>query len=289
MADRNWKEYNQQLIKRGEFYINPRFLETWLEETKQMNAGKIGQPYLYPNSMIEFLAVLHAKNFDYRSLEGIIRGISNITLRFPVISYAQICRRINGLEVSFEVAEENLIVAGDGSGEKSSKRGGWMREKWKIRKGWIKVVILGTTDGRIVDVRIGAETLSETSAVRGMLRSNHKKIRKVILDGAHDGRKTFNLCEEYSMETAIKIRKNANVRALGSPMRRREVLLYKKLGYDKWAKVKQYGLRWPASEGIFSAVTRIFGDSVSAKKKRNMYHEAKIKYWAYNKLKEIKS
>ena len=26
---RNWKEYNQKLVKRGEFYINPKFLETW--------------------------------------------------------------------------------------------------------------------------------------------------------------------------------------------------------------------------------------------------------------------
>ena len=59
---RVWSEYNQQLIKRGEFYINPKFLETWLDELKEMNSGKIGQPYLYPNSMLEFLAVLHASS-----------------------------------------------------------------------------------------------------------------------------------------------------------------------------------------------------------------------------------
>ena len=253
-----------------------------------MNAGKIGQPYLYPNSMVEFLAVLHARNFDYRSLEGIISGIAKITLPFPVISYTQICRRLNSLEVSFEATEENLIVAVDGSGEKSSKRGGWMREKWKVRKGWIKVVIMGNTKGDVIDIRVGPETLNEKKAARGMIRSNHKVIKKIIMDGYHDCRETFNLCEQYKIETAIKIRKNANIRALGSPRRRKEVLLYKKLGYEKWVKEKQYGLRWPSSEGIFSDVTRIFGDSLSSTKKRNMYHEAKIKYWAYNKLKEIK-
>ena len=45
---RNWKEYNQKLVNRGEYYINPRFLETWLDEIKEMNAGKIGNPYLSP-------------------------------------------------------------------------------------------------------------------------------------------------------------------------------------------------------------------------------------------------
>ena len=82
--NRNWKEYNAKLIKRGEYYINPRFLETWLEETKEANFGKVGEPFLYPNSLIEFLAVLKSKGFDYRALEGIIRALSKRLNNFPV-------------------------------------------------------------------------------------------------------------------------------------------------------------------------------------------------------------
>ena len=82
---RNWKEYNAKLVTRGEFYINPRFLETWLTETTALNVGKVGQPFLYPNSMIEFLGILHAKGFDYRSLEGIMRVLSKRLGNFPVI------------------------------------------------------------------------------------------------------------------------------------------------------------------------------------------------------------
>lgn len=284
---RNWKEYNQKLVKRGEFYINPAFLETWNEETKQMNAGKIGQPYLYPTSMIEFLAVLHAKNFDYRALEGVVQGIAKITLPFPVISYSQICRRINTLEVSFESVEENLVVAIDGSGEKVTNRGEWMRQKWKVRRGWIKVVIMGRTDGKIVDIRVGNENLDERKAARGMIRKNHKKIDKVIMDGFHDCRETFNLCERYNLDTAIKVRKNASTKAKCSPRRKKEVIEYQELGHDEWVKEKGYGMRWPASEGIFSADKRIFGEVVRATKKRNMYKEIRLKFWAYNKLLEV--
>jgi hypothetical protein len=289
---RNWQEYNEELVLRGEFYFNPAFLETWSEEIRQMNAGKVGEPYLYPASMIEFLGTLHAKNFDFRALEGFMRTLSKMNGNFPVIDYSTICRRVNKLDIDFEIDEENLIVAIDGSGEKSSKRGGWMREKWKVKKGWIKVVIMGTKNKKgkkvVVDIRVGNEDLDERAASRGMLRDSSKKIDKAIMDGLHDCRDTFNLCEKEKIETAIKIRKGASRRARGSPRRRKEVMKYQELGHKKWVKEVGYGARWPLSEGIFSAVTRIFGDSVSSTKKRNMYHEAKLKYWAYNRLQNIK-
>mgnify|MGYP001614707832 CR=1 FL=1 len=288
MKERNWPDYNEKLIKRGVYYINPKFLENWNEEVRQMNAGKIGNPYFYPKSMIEFLAILHCKGNDYRTCEGIIEGISeNYKFEFPVISYTQICRRVNTLEINFQINEENLIIAGDGSGEKSTKRGGWMREKWKVRKGWIKVVILGTPEGKVVDIRVGTEALDERASVRGMIKNNHKKIKKIILDGLHDCRKTFDLCEKYKIETAIKIRKNAQSKAKGSPRRKQEVIFYQSKEYKQWVKEKEYGLRWPASEGIFSKQKTIFGEYVAAKKKRNMYHEVKLKFWAVNKLNEI--
>ena len=285
---RDWKEYNQKLIRRGTYYINPKFLESWNKEIKQMNARKVGNPYLYPKSMIEFLAILHCKGNDYRTCEGILTAISeNYKFEFPVISYTQICRRVNSLEISFEIDEKNLIVAGDGSGEKSTKRGGWMREKWKVKKGWIKVVILGTPDGKIVDIRVGTEALDERASVRGMIKDNHKKISKIILDGLHDCRKTFDLCEKYKIETAIKIRKNAQTKAKGSPRRKKEVIFYQSMEHKQWVKEKEYGLRWPASEGIFSRQKTIFGEYVAAKMKRNMYHEVKLKFWAVNKLNDI--
>jgi len=147
---RDWKTYNSQLVKRGEFFINPSFLETWLDEVKEMNVGKVGQPYLYPPSLITFLAVLYAKGFDYRSLQGIVQVLSNHFGPFPVISFSQIRRRILKLKPKFLAKGKNLIVAADGTGIKVSNRGEWMREKWRVRRGWIKVVILGDVNGDIV-------------------------------------------------------------------------------------------------------------------------------------------
>lgn len=290
---RVWKEYNQELIMRGYFYFNPEFLSKWNEEIKQMNARKVGEPYLYPESMIKFLAVLHCKGFDYRALEGFMKFLSECCkFQFPVISYSQICRRVNALGIEFKVLEEDmkdyLEVGVDGSGEKSTKRGGWMREKWKVKKGWIKVIIMGCKNKKdkkyVIDIRVGTETLNERAVAREMIKKNHNNIGKLDADGLHDCKATFNLCNKYDIPTAIKIRKNAQTKAKGSPRRKEEVKIYKSMPHEEWVREKDYGNRWPITEGIFSGSKRIFGEYVSATKKKNMYHEVKLKFWAYNQL-----
>lgn len=230
--NRNWKEYNKELIMRGYVYINPAFLEKWNEEIGQMNAGKVGEPYLYPEPMIKFLAVLHRKGFDYRALEGLMKALSkNYKFRFPVISYSQICRRINALKIDFKVLEEDmrdyLEVGVDGSGEKSTKRGGWMREKWKVKKGWVKVIIMGCKNKKdkkyVIDIRVGNENLNERKTAREMIRKNHENIGKFDAAGLHDCKATFNLYNKYDIPTAIKIRKNASVKTKKSSRRKEEI------------------------------------------------------------------
>ena len=289
---RNWKETNQKYIMRGYFYFNPAFLLVWIEEIKKMNAGKVGQPYLYPESMIKFLAVLHCK-FDFRGLEGFMKWLSeNYKYQFPVIAYSQICRRYNKLNVDFKVLEEDmkefLIVGADGSGEKSTKRGGWMREVWKVRKGWIKVVIMGAKNKKdkkyVIDIRVGNEKMDERASTRGMIRKNHKNIGQFLGDGLHDNQDTFDLCEKYKIPTGIKLRDDCSTKCTKSSRRKKEVRIYKGMPYKEWSREKGYGHRWPVTEGIFSGNKRVLGEYVSAVKKRNMYHEVKVKFWTYNQI-----
>src|SRR3989344_1723891 len=228
---RDWKETNEKYVQIGYFYFNPAFLLTWNDELKQMNKGKIGQPYLYPESMIKFLAVLHCK-FDFRGLEGFMRWLSeNYKFQFPIIDYSQICRRYNKLEVNFKILEEDmkdyLLVGVDGSGEKSTKRGGWMREQWKVKKGWVKVVIMGGENKKgkkyTIDIRVGNENLDERSATRGMIRKNHKNIGQFFGDGLHDNQDTFDLCDKYDIPTSIKMRDDCSTKNTKSSRRKQEV------------------------------------------------------------------
>ncbi len=292
--NRNWKETNERYVQIGYFFFNPEFLLIWNDELARMNVGKIGQPYLYPESMIKFLAILHCK-FDFRGLEGFMRWLSeNYKFKFPVIDYSQICRRYNRLGIDFNILEEDmkdyLNVGVDGSGEKSTKRGGWMREKWKVKKGWIKVVIMGCKNKQnkkyVIDIRVGNENLDERGVAREMVRKNNKNIGVLFGDGLHENEAMFDLCEKHNISTAIKLRENCSTKTK-SPRRKKEVRIYKSMPYEEWSREKNYGQRWPITEGIFSGCKRVFGEYVSATKKRNMYHEVKVKFWAYNLLQGI--
>jgi hypothetical protein len=281
---RDWEVYNKKLVKRGEFYMNPRFLDSWLDEVKMINVGKVGQPYLYPPSMIEFGAVLHAKRFDYRAIEGILRALSKNTCNFPVICFSQIRRRINQMDVNFLPKSASLVVGIDGSGMKSSTRGEWLRQKYAIRRGWIKVILMGDVEGNIVDVIVGNEHLSEQNHARKLITKHRKHVQKVLLDGLHDSKKTFQTCKKTRVIPVIKIRKNARPKGLGP--RAKAVREYQITTHKKWVKKTGYGYRWPATEGIFSSTKRIFGEEVTSHHKRNQYHEAKIKFWAYQKIRD---
>jgi hypothetical protein len=289
---RDWKRYNEELVMRGYFYINPIFLETWNDEISKMNAGKVGQPYLYPNSMIEFLAVLSPK-YDVRALEGIMRAISKEYCNFPAISYSQINRRINGLDLTFSVDNNNIVfddfVGCDGTGIKVSNRGEWMRHKWQVRRGWIKVVTLANKNGKIIDVSVGTETMDENFAFRRMLKLHANSISTTYNDGFYDTKANFELCKQLKIKPVIKIRKNASSNANGSMFRKEHVQEYKKLGYKKWRDKNHYGNRWLCTEVLYSAIKRMEGEYVRATKKENMFHEAKMKFWIYNKIKEATS
>jgi hypothetical protein len=276
---RDWKVYNEELVQRGEFYVNPRFLETWLVEVKDLNEWKVGQPYVYPPSMIEFLAVLHARGFDYRSLEGIMRAFARRIAPFPVISFSQIRRRVLALNLTFSLKADNLVVGGDGTGLKMTNRGEYRTEKYADHRGWIKVVILGDVKGNIVDIIVGNDDLNEPQAVRDMVQEHHEHIDKCLLDGLHDINETFDLCDKHDITPVINIRSNASPAGLGA--RPRAVREYQSQSYQEWARKHGYGFRWPATEGIFSAEKRMFGEELTSHTKENMHREAKLKFWAY--------
>lgn len=285
---RDWKTYNQQLIKRGEFYLNTSFLETWREELKVMNAGKVGQPFLYPESMIRFLISLW-QVFPFRTLEGVLWALSKKFLDFPVICFSQIRRRILAFQPTFKPKKKKLFSAADGTGLRVGNNGEWLREHYDgPTNGWIKVVILGDTEGNIIDIRIGDEKTNENIEAREMINVNAEYLDKFSGDGLYDTKENFALLKHLGIEPVIKIRQNASgTHANGCMPRKKEVLLYKELGYKDWAKKKEYGKRWVATEGIFSAVKRMYGESVRSHCKENMYREGILKFWAYQAVKDF--
>ena len=285
---RDWISYNERMIKKGEWFFDFTFLESIGNELEEMNKCKVGKPYKYSNSFIEFEAKLQPY-FDYRSIQGICIALQEKIADFPVNNYSNACRRINDLSLSLPNVDfdKPIYVGNDGSGIKVSNRGEWMRQKWQVRRGWIKAVItLDVERKKILDIDVFEKGDSEPDIYERHIKRLIKKgakIKKACADGAHDKRKLFNALEKYKIEQAIKIRSNASTKARGSISRAREVRRFKALGYEKWVKEKSYGMRW-ATEAKFSCVKRKFGEYVRSTKKNNMIEEARRKFVLYERM-----
>ena len=58
---RNHKEYQAELLKRYEIYLDLEWVDSWEDELIEMNKGKKGAPFEFPNSMIEFQSLFVEK------------------------------------------------------------------------------------------------------------------------------------------------------------------------------------------------------------------------------------
>jgi rRNA pseudouridine-1189 N-methylase Emg1 (Nep1/Mra1 family) len=96
-------------------------------------------------------------------------------------------------------------------------------------------------------------------------------------------RRSFNLLDDLNLEPAINIRKNASIiKSKVCPLRRDEVVLIKKLGYDRWKQLKDTGRRW-ITEIVFSSL-RVLGEDLLSKKFKAQKIEAGLKIMLYNKF-----
>lgn len=291
--NRDWRKENEKGVVKGEFLFDLDFVESWDKELKDMNDGKRGAPFLFPESFIEWLAVL-SQWISNRGLQGVTRRFQLYGLIPKEADYSTISIRVNKIDTSFELPKEgNISVSTDGSGMKMSNRGDYKKTKYGDgKKKFLKVTISADPYKKKlldIDVSIDGEGNSEPEVAMSHLKKLIEQgfdIKKFFGDGSFDVHDLFDLLDKHMIASAIKIRKNASLdeEGKGSWRRRQEVLKYRKKGYQKWAKEKEYGRRWTGTEGIFSAVKGIFGEETRSKNIDNMIHEVKRKFWAYDKI-----
>ena len=106
-VNKSWHDYNESLIERGRVLIDVTFLKSSNKEIKKMNNDKVGAPFQYPDSYIQFLAFLKIGfKIPYRMVQGIVRGLSDY-VRIEEMHFTHIRRRMirlkpSVLEMDFE-------------------------------------------------------------------------------------------------------------------------------------------------------------------------------------------
>jgi hypothetical protein len=297
--NKSWHDYNESLIERGRVLMDVGFLKSWNKEIVKMNKGKVGAPFEYSNSYIHFLAFIKTGfKIAYRTVQGIVRGLSEY-IKIEEMHFTHIRRRIQNIRPSVEnlgFEEEHndddnsdklmtLIV--DASGLTISKKGDYIEEKWILeKKEFVKLhIAVDEKSKKIVSFRITKGDVHDSKKFCPLVKeaAQNYNIDRVYADKAHDNRRSFNLLDGLNIEPAINIRKNASIKTKGCLLRRDEVLLIKKLGYDGWRQLKDTGRRWIA-EIVFSSIKRVFGEDLLSKKFKAQKVEAGLKVMLYNRF-----
>jgi len=283
---RNWREYNESLVRRGEILLDFSVLDEWKEELGKMNEGKEGARFEYPEPFMRLLAYLHVFfHLPYRQEEGFVKALSKHIDGLKAPDWSSIHKRVNRMD--FELVgvktDQPISIAIDSSGIKVSNSGDWIRKKWKVKKGYLKIhLAVDPSSKECVSIEVTKEDVHDNKEFKPLVEDAMSKnnIERVYGDGAYDAKANFNLLDANGIDAAIKVRKNAVPKAKGSYTRKLAVMEQQK-DFDAWKEEKCYGDRWSV-EGAFSAIKRIFGEYVSAKEFVNMAKEMTIKASLYN-------
>jgi hypothetical protein len=282
----NWKEYNEKLVKRGEILFSTEFIENWKKELNSMNEKKRGHPYEYPNSYMQFLiSIRYYCHLDYRTLEGFCRNLSRI-LGIPVPDHSTIHKRF--LKMDFNppaLNSEEIVIAVDSTGIKVYNRGEWMREKYRKRRGWIKIhFAVDVETKQVIAYEVTDEQIHDNGKFKDLVEKSEERarVKRVLADKAYDSYDNFEFLQSRNIGPAIPVRKGA-IDVLKHP---RSEEARKQRDFDRWKKEKEYGLRWMV-ETAYSVFKRYFGEFVSTKKWDYMLREIAAKVWIYNSLRAI--
>jgi hypothetical protein len=280
----NWPRYNKSMVRRGEVVLDFDVIKNWDNELDKINDGMEGASYRYPNSFVQLLGYMRAYfHLPYRQTEGVVRAHAGKEIP-SIPDYSTINRRVNKLNIKInEKIGNDIIIALDSTGIKIANRGEWIRHKWNVRKGYLKIhVAVDINKKKIVSLDVTSEEVHDGSRLKKLVSnaSENNDVKRVIADGAYDSKENFRYLFDNGIEAAIKVRKNSSDRSIGCYPRKVAVLKQMK-NFEKWKDSVSYGYR-SITETIFSSMKRMFGEYISARKYPNMVKEMTLKASLYN-------
>ena len=280
----DWPSYNESLVRRGQVLLDFDVLDEWDHELSQMNEGKVGEPYDYPDSFMQLLGYMRAYfHLPYRQTQGVI--IAHASKKVPGIpDYSTISRRINKLEIKInERLGNDIVIALDSTGIKVANRGEWIRHKWHVRKGYLKIhVAVDIKRKRILSLEVTSEEVHDGRILKKLVdnASENNNLKGILADGMYDSNNNFRYLSKNHIKPGIKTRSNSKVKSTNCHARNMSVVK-QQANFKRWKRSVSYGHRWMA-ETVFSSIKRMFGEHVTARKFSNMVKEIFLKATLYN-------
>ena len=278
----------------------------------EMNSGKKGRPFSYPDEMIEWGMILkEALHLPYRQAAGVMGFISSI-VGIPCIKRSQLCRRaaelarsgmrmckvtdarVLAMGTGNVPSRKGLTVAIDSTCLRLNEAGRWMIEHWdgKEVNSWIKVhaAVDTSTDEVLAYVITGPDCGDRSCFIDliDLMREKGFDVKKVLADSAYDDRRFWNEMKERKIGFIANIRKNATGNFNGCSSRGLQALRRLEVGEEQWKAEVGYGIRWKV-ECTFSDLKRLLAFMLRARDQDMMACEVFWKIGVHNLYKGIRA
>src|SRR6476646_3453090 len=283
----NWSFYIKSLVRRGEVILDFDVIDSWYNELNSMNNGKRGAQYHYPDSFIQLLGYMRVYfHLPYRQAEGVVMAYAGN--KVPSIpNYSTINRRVNTQDIIInerhETDDDDIVIALDSTGIKVANRGEWIRHKWHVRRGYLKIhVAVNIKNKKIISLEVTSEEVHDGMMLRKLIdnASANNNVKGALADGMYDSNKNFRYLSKNHIKPGIKTRSNSKVKT-GNWQARNRSVMRQQTNLKRWKHSVSYGQRWMA-ETVFSSIKRTFGEYVTARKFQNMAKEMLLKASLYN-------
>jgi IS5 family transposase len=299
---RNWKQYNESLVKRGSitFWFDEESLANWYTGSQKLGRGR---PEKYSDKAIHCGLTLKALlGLTLRSTEGFLKSLMELMgLEIDVPDYTSLCKRQKMLDVKLPLMkkrpDEKLDIVVDTTGLKIYGEGEWrVRTHGKTqRRRWRKVhLAINSLTQEIEACCLTEQKVQDCQGLPMLLNQIKTPVNKVIADGAYDRFSCYEEAErrkceglfppQHNASTSKKEPRNKKKGSVGAVLKRDKAIEeVTRLGRKEWKIKSGYHKRSLAETGMFRLKT-LFGDRLSARHLENQQTELNLRCYIINRM-----
>ena len=291
---RNWKEYNESLVKRYDIniWIKKGWVELWEEDlTTGRRKKKRGGQTKYTKQAIEcLLTIKYLFRLPYRGVEGLAHSLLPLMFgcHVDIPDYTTIQRRQRNTELRIRKSryerKKSIDIIFDSTGFKVYGEGEWvvrMHGKTKQRT-WKKIhLAINHKTLEIEALEVTNNSSGDSEMVQPLLSQIDAKVGKAIADRGYDSRRAYaHIMERTSIILIPPIRHasiwiHGNTDTLPHP-RDETIRSIRRGGRKAWKIHSGYHARSLVETSIYR-LKRIFGDTLSDKELSHQKAEVALK------------
>src|SRR5438270_9013500 len=212
---RNWKEYNDSLVRRGSLtlWVEQETLQAW----RYQGPSRRGAQFQFSDLAIECLLTLRAVyHLTLRATEGFARSLFELmAVDLTVPDYTTLCRRAATVRITLpKRAEGPLHLVLDSTGLKVYGEGEWKvrQHGYSKRRTWLKLHL--AVDPQTHEIQAAMVTdpgVTDAETVPALLGQVDDPIESAAADGAYDRQGVYDELERRGAKAIIPPRRDARI------------------------------------------------------------------------------